>query len=57
MMTMKATAATTMPPIAPLDRLLPPVLCAGVEVADEDGLVVAVAPAFVDVELLLVDVI
>lgn len=56
-MTMKATAATTMPPIAPLDRLLPPVLCAGVEVADEDGLVVAVAPAFVDVELLLVDVI
>jgi hypothetical protein len=47
---MKATAATTMPAIAPLDRLFPLLV-------DEDGLAVAVAPVFVDAELLLVDVI
>ena len=62
-MKMKATAATTMPAIAPLDRPLPLVVCAGVEVGDGDELVVAivalvvVVPVFAGAEVLLVDVI
>lgn len=49
-MAMKATAATTMPAIAPRDRLFPLSV-------DEDGLAIVNAPVFVGAELLLVDVI
>jgi hypothetical protein len=46
---MKATAATKMPTIAFGDRLFPLLV-------DEDGLVIVVAPVFVDTELLVVDI-
>jgi hypothetical protein len=46
---MKATAATRMPTIAFGDRLFPLLV-------DEDGLVIVVAPVFVDTELLVVDI-
>ena len=57
-MTMNATTATTMPAIAPPDRLFPLPLDAEAGVVFEFGLVVAVAVAsVVDAEGLLVEVI